>query len=414
MEDASPLSSQNKKSRLLPTRTGTVFVIGNGDIGQLGLGEDMLNRKRPMPLRALDDKEIVDIVSGGLHTLALTSNGKLYSWGCNDQRALGRDTSDDDGFEPGLVEGLDDVVITKIAAGDSISLALTDDGKLYCWGTFRCKEGQLGFSKGKPVQDTAALFTPLASHNIIDIAAGTDHCLALADNGDVYSWGDGACYQLGRRVIERRKTNALQPERVGLRNATMVAAGAYHSFAVVGDDLYVWGLNNFQQCGIVDADDNVPAVETVEQPTLVAGLQGKSIKSVHAGEHHSLVLLNDGSVFAFGRADSSQLGLPAATIEELQTRADNQDSAHKKAVGIPTQVPGLGNVESLACGSNHALTVLKDGSCYAWGFGESAALGQGNEDDQPVPALVTGQKLEGKNVFRAAAGAQHSVLLADE
>ncbi|KAI8063478.1 regulator of chromosome condensation 1/beta-lactamase-inhibitor protein II [Gongronella butleri] len=384
-----------------------VYVMGSNLWGQLGIDSEKQNVKQPTVLQDLVLEDIIDIACGDAHSMALASNGTVFSWGWNRHGQLGRATVEEYEHKPGVVEGLQNVKMKKIVAGGSLSMALSDKEKLYLWGSFH-------FNDAPFVQGAAFLFTPLASHNIIDIAAGTDHCLALADNGDVYSWGDGACYQLGRRVIERRKTNALRPERVRLRNATMVAAGAYHSFAVVGDDLYVWGLNNFQQCGIVDADDNVPAVETVEQPTLVAGLQGKSIKSVHAGEHHSLVLLNDGSVFAFGRADSSQLGLPAATIEELQTRADNQDSTHKKAVGIPTQVPGLGNVESLACGSNHTLAVLKDGSCYAWGFGESAALGQGNEDDQPVPALVTGQKLEGKNVFRAAAGAQHSVLLADE
>lgn len=61
----------------LPSETGTVFVFGNGDTGQLGLGEDMLDRKKPFPIRDLDDEEIVDVVAGGLHTVAITKEGKV-------------------------------------------------------------------------------------------------------------------------------------------------------------------------------------------------------------------------------------------------------------------------------------------------------------------------------------------------
>jgi regulator of chromosome condensation len=60
-----------------PTAVGKVFVFGTGDTGQLGLGEDMLERKRPMPLKALDGEEIVDVVCGGMHSIALTKSGKV-------------------------------------------------------------------------------------------------------------------------------------------------------------------------------------------------------------------------------------------------------------------------------------------------------------------------------------------------
>lgn len=60
-----------------PTVVGNVFVFGTGDTGQLGLGEDMLERKRPMPLKTLDGEDIVDVVSGGMHSIAITKEGKV-------------------------------------------------------------------------------------------------------------------------------------------------------------------------------------------------------------------------------------------------------------------------------------------------------------------------------------------------
>lgn len=78
-------NSQSKKSRTTeineivkaPSVPGKVFVFGTGDTGQLGLGEDMLERKRPMPLKVLDDEHIVDVVSGGMHSIAITKDGKV-------------------------------------------------------------------------------------------------------------------------------------------------------------------------------------------------------------------------------------------------------------------------------------------------------------------------------------------------
>lgn len=79
-------NSHTKKTKLfpnkiveLPNAIGKVFVFGTGDTGQLGLGEDMLERKKPMPLKALDDKEIVDVACGGMHSVAITKNGQVNS-----------------------------------------------------------------------------------------------------------------------------------------------------------------------------------------------------------------------------------------------------------------------------------------------------------------------------------------------
>ncbi|KAI8343972.1 regulator of chromosome condensation 1/beta-lactamase-inhibitor protein II [Chlamydoabsidia padenii] len=386
------------------TTPGTVFVFGTGDTGQLGLGDTMLTRKRPMPLQVLRDKEIVDVACGGMHSIAVTKGGQLYSWGCNDQRALGRS---EDEYEPSLVENPDNVKFVKVACGDSITMALSDTGKLYCWGTYRCAEGALGFSKNQEVQDIPVLFEPLSSHTIIDIAAGTDHCLALTNKGRVFGWGNGQQFQLGRRVIERRKRNGLLPEMLALKHIKAIGTGSYHSFALSDDNqLYAWGLNNYRQCGLTVDDD------IVTTPTVIRGLEGKGqIKSVVAGEHHSYVLMENGTVYSFGRADSSQLGLPESIINSQQTSGTSK-SKFKKAIGQPTMIPNLTDVVQISSGSNHALVTTRSGQAYAWGFGEMCALGNGSDDDEAVPCQVTGQKLDGHKVLRVSAGAQHSVILA--
>ncbi|KAI9024454.1 regulator of chromosome condensation 1/beta-lactamase-inhibitor protein II [Phycomyces nitens] len=366
----------------------------------------MLERMRPMPVKALGDKEICDIVCGGMHTMALTKDGKLYSWGCNDEGALGRSGEE---YEPGLVENLEDVKISKVACGDSITLALSDKGRLYCWGTFRCASGALGFSPTKERQTTPVIYPYLANEKFIDIAVGTDHCLALSTSGRVYVWGNGQQYQLGRRILERRQRNGLIPETLGLRKIRAIGCGSYHSFAIDQNNrLFVWGLNNYGQCGL---DSTVDIITT---PSVITALEGKgTIKSVAGGEHHSLVLMDNGHVYSFGRADSSQLGLPKEMVKELSGQSgQTSESVFKLAVGTPVLIPGLENVGNIACGGNHSIATTKDGVAFAWGYGSQNELGNGTGCDEETPSKITGQKLEGHKVLRAAAGGHFTVLLA--
>ncbi|XP_002731129.2 regulator of chromosome condensation-like [Saccoglossus kowalevskii] len=116
------------------TTPGVVLTLGGGDVGQLGLGDNVMERKKP----ALVDipEKTVQIIAGGMHTVCLTEKGKIYTFGCNDEGALGRDTSEEGSeYVPGVVDFHFRVV--QISAGDSHTAALTDDGKVFAWGTFR-------------------------------------------------------------------------------------------------------------------------------------------------------------------------------------------------------------------------------------------------------------------------------------
>lgn len=136
---------------------GLVFTCGQNDVGQLGLGTDIDERSRPTLVKGLEN--IVDICAGGMHTLCIDKDGKVftkivspmyilfclsnwsnvsqvYSWGCNDDSALGRETVDEEtAVVPGTVN-IDEKVV-QITAGDSHSAALTESGKVYAWGSFR-------------------------------------------------------------------------------------------------------------------------------------------------------------------------------------------------------------------------------------------------------------------------------------
>jgi regulator of chromosome condensation len=155
----------------VPTRRLNVYVFGTGDNGELGLGSEkgQITVKRPRlnPLLVADTVGVVHMAVGGSHCAALTYDNQILTWGVNDEGALGRDVTweaptrdideeksnedSDDDSETGInpkeatptaidmsvfPEG---TVFTQLAAGDSMTFALTDEGLVYGWGTFRVR-----------------------------------------------------------------------------------------------------------------------------------------------------------------------------------------------------------------------------------------------------------------------------------
>lgn len=150
----------------IPTEKVSVFVFGGGENGELGLGPKCTAASRPRKSLYLDPFDsskyhITRVACGGMHTVALTDDNQIITWGVNDNDALGRTThwdgglrdedaeSDDDDGELNPFESTPTAINTKffasgakfvdVAAGDSCSFALTDDGLVYGWGTFRVR-----------------------------------------------------------------------------------------------------------------------------------------------------------------------------------------------------------------------------------------------------------------------------------
>uniref|UniRef100_A0A6G1SDT2 Regulator of chromosome condensation n=1 Tax=Aceria tosichella TaxID=561515 RepID=A0A6G1SDT2_9ACAR len=136
---------------------GNLFMFGVDGCGELGMGKIGITRKNPKPVPI--DVPIKQIACGPCHTLALTESGKIYSFGCNDEGALGRVTDGDETLEatPTIIEMAGEV--TKITTGDSHGAALTKENQVFIWGNFRDEHGSTGLlpeCKGektfKPIQ----------------------------------------------------------------------------------------------------------------------------------------------------------------------------------------------------------------------------------------------------------------------
>ncbi|KAK9368870.1 regulator of chromosome condensation 1/beta-lactamase-inhibitor protein II [Lipomyces kononenkoae] len=419
----------------LKTEPLNIYVCGTGSMSELGLGPDAKNKevKRPRlnPFLPIDRVAIVDFAVGGAHVLAIDKRGKLWSWGCNDHGALGRDTSggeegllrdadadsdDDDGdlnpleSTPALVENLpDDLVFVQVAASDSLSLALTSEGRLWAWGTFRGNEGVLGFSDEVQFQLTPVQ-VPIP-YPVCQIVAGKDHVMALTTHGKVFSWGNGQQFQLGRRVVERARMQSLHPREFGIKNIKFIASGEFHAFAIdTSNRVMAWGLNQYGQCGIPSEGAGEDGA-VVTSPTYVDALKDKDIISIAGGEHHSVVLSSNGDIYTFGRLDSSEIGIKR---DALPDNVVKDAGGNPRFLPIPTKVAVADDTKFklVTSGSHHSIALAREqGSAWSWGFGETYQVGQGPAgEDVEFPTKIENTATRGVNMLLAGAGGQFSVL----
>jgi regulator of chromosome condensation len=271
------------------------------------------------------------------------------------------------------------------------------------------------------------------------------------------AWGNGQQAQLGRRIIERRKVNGLVPHRLALRKIRIVGSGSYHSFAVDHKgEVYAWGLNSMRQCG-TGLDEDV-----ITQPTPVPMLSpsklgsGRRVVAIAGGEHHTIFLISDGTVYACGRCDGSELGLGLdhPTMKELKERKEaGKKAAEEEHVknggkieemaayfvdefvpepvqvffprppnttdstnssdpdGPPVYSDTSTRIASISSGTRHNLAVSTTGYAYAWGYGNQCQLGLGpNIEEQGVPKRIRWKGGDAWKVMKAAAGGQHCLL----
>ena len=282
---------------------GTVWAWGRNDDGRLGDGTTLA---RAEPARVVLPGDAVAIAAAAQHSLALLADGSVWTWGRNDLGQLGDGTLNDRAV-PGAVPGLDAVV--AIAAGETFSLALLADGTVRTWG--RNDLGQLGDgttdTRSMPVQVTGL---PTSSR-VNAIAGGGDHALALLEDGTVWTWGMNGSGQLGqgpsaelpRCDLGEDSFARCSPEPlpvVGLEDVVAVAAGSWHTLAVRSDGrLVAWGDNDLGQLGDGTTDDR-------ERPTEVA--TPAPVTEVTAGLFHALARLDDGTLVAWGFNPGGQLG----------------------------------------------------------------------------------------------------------
>lgn len=408
------LKTSTTTTKVPSITTTNQLIFGDDTCGELGLKKIGITREKPTPV-SID--ELVEQVScGPMHTLSLTKSGKVYSYGCNDEGALGRITDGDETLEatPALVPIKGKVI--KVSTGDSHSAALTDENEVFIWGNFRDEHGSIGIS---PDCDGKATFTPIqvmAGTNFKDVASGSNHMLLLDTDGVVYSFGVGAQGQLGRlkpedigdhkeprAITAKNRELFLKPQSVCLKNVDpqrpfvcdAIYAGNFSSFATNTDKkknrLAGWGLNNYFQLGYKGQKGQL----IQHYPRRSTFTCSTSMINVACGQHHTLFLTKTGRVYSAGRHEYGMLGLGEVTKEVCPAKF----------------IESLGNtITTVSVGINTSFAVSDDGKLYSWGMSGSN-LGVGGDDDLMVPTEI--KRLADKKVLSVSTGGSFTTVLVE-
>ena len=255
--------------------------------------------------------------------------------------------------------------VISVATGSDHTLALTVDGSVWAWGNN--DYGQLGddttTARSRPVEISSL------HSRVIAIAAGSYHSLALFSDGTVYAWGRNDHQEIGDPSwTGSTKTPRLVP---GLTNVIALEAGNFHSVALKADGTIVtWGNNQFGQLG-----NNTSYTSPAGAGVTTVAIGSVRFRAIAAGQWHNLALAVDGRVYAWGGNQSLALGR-TGTAPAL----------------APVVVAGLSAIRGIAAGGFHSLALGGDGSVWAWGDNNDGEMGNGTLTPSAVavPAKVPG------------------------
>jgi alpha-tubulin suppressor-like RCC1 family protein len=235
-------------------RDGTLWAWGKNDDGQLG---DGTTASRSTPVKITGVSNVKAVAAGYDHTVVLTTDGKVYTWGNNSNGQLG-DGSTTGRTTPAQVGGADISNIKAIDAGYKYTIALGSDGTVWTWGYNN--KGQLG-NNTQTDSYTPQQVGTLSGSVIASIAAGYDHALSARNDGTVWAWGNNSSGQLGNNTL----TDSLVPVQVsGLITVQYVAAGNLYSLALLNDgSVRAWGHNALGELGDGTATDRVTPVAVI-------------------------------------------------------------------------------------------------------------------------------------------------------
>jgi len=435
-------------------RGGDVVTFGKTDFP---LGYALPNTRdvqKPRRVEALADIEVVTVAAAKHQSVVLDVQGRVFTWGHGRGGRLGHGDEHPQMF-PRLVSALVGLRVVKVAAAENHTVCVTDQGLVFSWGSDRF--GQLGLGNGAGSSSAAAATggqgqgqgsTRLVPRRIealrrclvADVSAGATHTVAVTREGEVYTWGGNKSGQLGYEGVGAAGDG--MPRMVSLlyhrangkdpRRAIQVSAGCRCTLVVVEGGAGAQGPNKVYQFGYgshvplrVDFRPAEKAQREVgkRRSNSFSGSSSSSSKSnswaaqdgtrggarinvvqVSAGRHHNVALASTGLVYTWGLG-ADQLGLGVGGGGE---EGGGGGVTHTTC---PRVVQGMGQDRGVfvSASAGHTCVVSETGDLYSWGStdGQQGILGHGQGSWQPVPKRVVGLK----RGIKVAAGPEHTVVL---
>lgn len=370
-------------------RVGTTVPIGWGShaAGQIADGTASGGNKLfPTAVDVsgvLSGKNIVQMASGANWTLALTADNLLYVWGSNAQGQYGNGTTTTPATVVPVAVPMTGVLsgktIISIACGDNFSMALDSNGQIYSWGVG--STGQLGDGLNTTSSTPVAVSTSGALNGkvVTGIAGGTNFAVACTSDGGIYTWGRALNGRLGNGDDVTNVTTPAQLGGVftGKRVVAVSGGGAFGAALTSDGRLYTWGNNTVGQLGdggtLATPTSNATPAGILGTGLLPGSKPVANITCVNSGMY---AIARDGTFYAWGGGTLGSLGNGGTTSSTTPVLVDTTGVLSGKTIA------------AINGGNNFAEVITTEGKAYSWGTNASGQLGDGTLTQRNNPIAV--------------------------
>ena len=374
------------------TKAGEIFTFGHNQSYQCGLpSQNLFNQSsipNPTNISKIYNIYAKSISCGNEHTLILTPDKEVFGIGNNEDGVLGQGNLVLKSYKPLLIHFGEKDEYTKkiieISSGTVHNLALTENGKVFSWGA--ATGGQLGqdekfLIKNPKVKKNCFISKPSIILSLFDnnifinkISCGEAHSVALTNNGNVYSWGFGSngqlglgfcedCFEPGKGLINSRR---MIPEKLNINGIKDIQCGKTFTMLINQENhLLACGNNDLCQLGFRhELMDKQKRCHDLIYPTVLDSLSTFEVIKISCGESHCIAIINDStfskmkSPWSWGNNKFGQLG---------------QGSIVK--IGLPSPINLLldycndkSEFEEISCGGFHSLCLIKRKKSINWIF----------------------------------------------
>lgn len=355
---------------------GGVYTWGHNNTGSLG-DSSATTLAVPTLLNPslFGGQPVSQVAVSGSHVLALTDNGAVYGWGVNTYRqASASDATSPIRTPSAFAQSLfDNKRIKQVSAGTNVSIALAEDGTVFTWGDGW--EGVLGSGTRNNRQvPTAIAASSFSNKTITKATARFTHGAALASDGTVFTWGANVSGQLGDgTTTEQFAPITIPSSAFGGRAIVDLMAGSRHTVALAADGtVFAWGANPSGQVGN-GTTNNQPT------PALISGgsLSGRTATRIYAADMQTFAVTSDGAMHGWGNGNYSRFAI-------------GNNNSQSSPILIPASAFGGSAPTLMMQGAEHTLALTSNGTLYSWGNNASYQLGDGTTTNNMIPSTRPG------------------------
>ena len=291
--------------------------------------------------------------SGQYHTITLSDDGTVYSFGSNEEGALGLGHNNDVSF-PTPIPNLPK--ISLISCGGFFTVCVDHEGFIWSFGENNCDQLGTGNTTKYNVPQKILNIPP-----VVSVSCGFAHTLIITNDDNLWSYGSNGYGQLCHGDIEVRSI----PQKTSFSHISKISAGNSHSlFQNNKGEIFACGDNEYGECGL--GHFNQPQI--TPSPILNAP---SSIVQFVCGNTQSLFLDLEGNVYSVGKNEYGELGL-----------------GHNINQNELTKIPNIPPIKIISCARSSSYLIDLEGNLWTFGYNHFGQLGHGDKTDINAPKVI--------------------------